>query len=123
MARTRKVPEVTVPTITDEQYKELLAIRLTAMHGFADGTVDEQTMKAARAAIRKARKIRRNEEGSGVLPAYREHLQKLADEKEAAAKARTRKPRVKKEQPVTQPAEPVEPSTEVENDAPAEIAA
>lgn len=123
MARTRKTPEITVPTVTDEQYQELLSIRLAAMHGFADGTVDEATMKTARAAIRKARKVRRTEEGNGVLPAYREHLAKQAAEKEAAAKARTRKPRVKKEQPVTQPAEPVEPSTEVENDTPAEIAA
>lgn len=128
MARTRKTPEVTVPTVTDEQYQELLSIRLAAMHGFADGTVDEPTMKAARAAVRKARKIRRTEEGNGVLPTYREHLQKLAAEKEAAAKARTRKPRAKKQTvtqsaPDTEPVSENEPSPEVENDTPAEIAA
>src|SRR5882724_1308260 len=80
------------PTVTDDKYKELLAIRLLAMHGFEDGSVDAATKNAARKAIRDARKVRALEEKSGVLPAWRAY-----QEAQAAAKvAKPRKPRAKK---------------------------
>lgn len=129
MARSRKTqtPDVTVPTVTDEQYKELLAIRLTAMHGFEAGEVDEATMKLARAAVRKARKVRKAEEANGVLPAYRDHLVKQAEAKSEAAKKAAATRRSRKAQPKTDPQPPAdvnpvenetEPSTET-----AEVAA
>jgi hypothetical protein len=118
MARSRKTatPEITVPTVTDDQYKELLAIRLTAMHGFAEGTVDEATMKLARAAIRKARKVRKAE--AEILEAYREHLAKKAAEAEAAKATRTRKPRTRK--PAEPRVETPEPVVENETETPVE---
>lgn len=126
MARQRKTPEVVTPTVTDAQYKELLAIRLTAMHGFESGEVDQQTMLAARAAVRKARKVRKAEEANGVLSTFREHEEKLAAEAEAKKQARrtARKPRTKK---VTQPATVTEDESDViaapTEIAPAEVAA
>lgn len=93
---TKSQPAITVPTVTDEQYKELLSIRLAAMHGFADGTVDEATKNQARTAVRKARKVRHLEEENGVLPDYREYQAKQVAEAEAKKATRTRKPRVKK---------------------------
>lgn len=117
MARTRKTqtPEIQNPTVTDEQYKELLAIRLTAMHGFDKGEVDEATMKLARAAVRKARKVRKAEEASGVLPAYRQHLLDLETARSEAAKkaAATRKSRRTQPKADTTPeVTPVENETE-----------
>lgn len=124
MARSRKTqtPEITVPTVTDEQYKELLAIRLTAMHGFEAGKVDEATMKLARAAVRRARKVRKAEEASGVLPAYRDHLVKQAEAKSEAAKkaAATRKSRrTTKVEPKAE-TEPAPEVTPAENETPNE---
>lgn len=124
MARTKKSEQtVTVPTVTDEQYKELLAIRLTAMHGFADGTVDEATMKLARSAIRKARKVRKSE--SEILEAYRQHLIAQAEARSAAAKkaASTRKSRKQPTTPVTEPVNENETEVVPETESPAEVAA
>lgn len=93
MARTKKTATLPQPTVTDEQYKELLATRLAAMHGFAEGTVDAETKNAARAAVRNARKVRKNE--AELLEAHRQaELDKAAARSEAAKKAAaTRKAR------------------------------
>lgn len=125
MARTRKTatPEIIVPTVTDEQYKELLAIRLTAMHGFEAGEVDEATMKLARSAVRKARKVRKAEEASGVLPNYRDHLVKQAEERSKAAQKAAATRRSRKAQPKADPEPQVENETPVENAPQSEIAA
>lgn len=87
-------------TVTDEQYQELLAIRLTAMKGFEAGTVDETTMKAARAAVRKARKVRKAE--SEQLEALREQEAKKAAARSEAAKkaAATRANKKQQEVPI-----------------------
>lgn len=83
------------PKVTDEAYKELLEIRLLAMHGFEDGTVDAATKNAARKAIRDARKMRSAEEKSGVLPAWRAYQEKLAAEKAAKPKRSRKAPAAK----------------------------
>jgi hypothetical protein len=90
MARNQKT-QVQQPTVSDEQYKELLDIRLIAMKGFEAGTVDEQTMKAARAAVRKARKVRKAE--AAILEAARQSEAQKAEARKAAAQkaAATRK--------------------------------
>lgn len=93
------------PTVTDEQYKELLAIRLMAMHGFESGDVDAATKNLARKGVRDARKVRSAQEKSGVLPAWRSY-----QEAQAALKvAKPRKPRATKKSatPVVTTPEPV----------------
>lgn len=107
MARTKNGP--VRPTVTDAEYQELLATRLVAMHGYADGTVDTATKNAARAAVRKARTVRKAEEASGVLPAWRDHEAAL----EAAKAAKPRRPRAKK---VTEPEAPVVTDPEVKDE-------
>jgi hypothetical protein len=57
MPRTRKVQV----TISDEAYEEMLAVRLSAKHGFEAGTVTEEELKAAQKAVRDARKVRKQE--------------------------------------------------------------
>lgn len=48
-------------TISDEEYSEMLATRLAAKHGWHEGTVTYEEYMAARAVVRRARKIRRSE--------------------------------------------------------------
>lgn len=72
-------------TISDEEYSELLTVRLAAKHGFEAGTVTEEEYNAARKAVRDARKVRRNE--GAVVENYR---QQSAPQHNAM----TRKPRV-----------------------------
>lgn len=72
------------PTISDEQYKEMLAIRLAAMKGFEKGTVDRDTMLAARAVVRRARKVRNAE--VELLESTRKAEEAKAEARSAAAK-------------------------------------
>lgn len=82
MARKQQT-QVQQPTVSDSQYKEMLAIRLAAMKGYEAGTVDEDTMKAARAMVRKARKVRRNE--AAILEAARQAEEDAKARRSAAA--------------------------------------
>lgn len=66
MARSRKVQV----TISDEEYSELLRIRLAAKHAFEEGTGSESQYDEARAAVRRARKVRRQE--GAVVENYRQ---------------------------------------------------
>lgn len=66
MARARKV----TVTISDEEYSEMLRVRLAAKHGFEAGTVSEEEYNQARAIVRRARKIRKNE--GAVVENYRQ---------------------------------------------------
>lgn len=97
----RKQPTQTIQvTVTDEQYQEFLAIRLAAMKGFEAGTVDEVTMKAARAAVRRARKVRRAE--SAQLEALREQEAQKAEARSQAAKKAAATRASKRQQPQEQ---------------------
>jgi hypothetical protein len=97
------------PTVTDQEYLELLAIRLGAMKGFAKGTVDATTKNLARAAVRKARIVRKDE--AEVISAWNEWEAAEPARKEAEKAAKPRRTRTKK--PVTEASEPVtEPSTD-----------
>ncbi len=94
--RSTKPQAPQTPTITDEQYQELLAIRLAAMKGFDAGTVDAETKNKARAAVRKARTVRKAEAAVittwNAFQAEQEAAKaKAAEEKKAARKPRTRK--------------------------------
>lgn len=110
------------PRVTDAQYTELLAIRLAAMHGFDDGTVDAATKNQARAAVRQARKVRK--EDAEVNATWNAYQEKLAAEKEAAKSARPKRSRAKK---ATVPAtEPTAEATQTDADPvpnPADVAA
>lgn len=123
MTRTRKTTEVTIPTVTDEQYLDLLAIRLGAMKGFAatPQTVDEETKNKARAAVRNARKVRKNE--AAILVAYRQHLDAQAQARSDAAKKAASTRRSRKSTKPT--AEVTTPATggESEQDTPTESVA
>lgn len=66
MARTRKVQV----TISDEEYSEMLRVRLAAKHGFEAGTVSEEEYNQARAVVRNARKVRKAE--GAVVENYRQ---------------------------------------------------
>lgn len=66
MARSRKVQV----TISDEEYSELLQTRLNAKHGFEAGTVTEDEYNETRAAVRRARRIRKSE--GAVVENYRQ---------------------------------------------------
>jgi len=118
MPRTRKSPNTPQrPTVTDSEYADLLAIRLGAMHGFEANppTVSTEAKNQARAAVRNARKVRRAEETSGVLPAWRDHEAKLAKEaeaKKAARPKRTRKPAAAKAE--SEPTAEVTPTVDTE---------
>jgi hypothetical protein len=57
-------------TVSDEEYSELLNLRLTALHGFDAGTVTEEEYEQARAMVRYARKVRRTE--GAVVTNYRQ---------------------------------------------------
>lgn len=57
-------------TVSDEEYSELLRIRLAAKHGFEAETVTEDEYNEARAAVRRARKVRRQE--GAVVENYRQ---------------------------------------------------
>lgn len=108
MARTRKsaTPTVQVPTVTDEQYKGLLSVRLAAMHGFAEGTVDLETKNRARSAVRNARKVRKAE--GAVVETYRQHLVQQAEARSQAAQKAAATRRSRKTQPAQDvPSEPV----------------
>lgn len=96
--RTTKPATPTKPLVTDAEYKELLAIRLEAMHGFEDGTVDAETKNRARAAVRNARKVRKDPDQLALNDAWNAFQQAQAEAKQAAAEARksARKPRAKK---------------------------
>lgn len=48
-------------TVSDEEYSELLRIRLAAKHAFEAGTGSEEEYSQARAAVRSSRRIRRQE--------------------------------------------------------------
>ncbi len=48
-------------TISDEEYSEMLQVRLAAKHGFDEGTVTYEEYMAARAVVRRARKVRKAE--------------------------------------------------------------
>ena len=81
MARSRKVQV----TISDEEYSELLYVRLSAKHAFENGTGSEEEYNQARAAVRKARKVRRAE--GAVVENYRQ-------QSAPQHAAKTRKPQV-----------------------------
>lgn len=66
MARSRKVQV----TISDEEYSELLKYRLAAKHNFENGIGSEEEYAEARAAVRRARRIRRTE--GAVVENYRQ---------------------------------------------------
>lgn len=57
-------------TVSDEEYSELLRVRLAAKHGFENDTVTEDEYNEARAAVRRARKVRRQE--GAVVENYRQ---------------------------------------------------
>lgn len=57
-------------TISDEEYSELLRIRLAAKHAFEAGDGTESELNEARAAVRRARKVRRAE--GAVVENYRQ---------------------------------------------------
>lgn len=63
-------PQYVAVTVSDEEYSELLRIRLAAKHGFENDTVTEDEYNEARAAVRRARKIRRQE--GAVVENYRQ---------------------------------------------------
>lgn len=108
------------PTITDEDYQVLLATRLETGHQFEAGTLDKDTKNLARAAVRKARLVRKAEEVSGVLPAWRAFQQAEAEAKEAAKAARpkrSRKAPAAKTEPTPQP----EVTPQVEDEAGTEV--
>lgn len=96
MARTRKptnAPER--PLVTDDEYLDLLAIRLAAMKGFEAGTVSSEDKNYARAGVRNARKTRKVPTQVALNEAWNAYQTKLAADKEAAKAARpkrTRKP-------------------------------
>lgn len=66
MARARKVQV----TISDEEYSEMLAVRLVAKHEFEAGNITEEEYNAARKVVRDARKVRRAE--GAVVENYRQ---------------------------------------------------
>lgn len=68
-AITSKPQQVQV-AVSDEEYSELLRVRLAAKHGFEAETVTEEEYNEARAAVRRARKIRRQE--GAVVENYRQ---------------------------------------------------
>lgn len=91
---------------TGSDYSQMLAIRLTAMHGNAEGTVDDATKNKARAAVRNARKAIQNAGFS--VDEWRE-LEKAREaalvQPEAPKAATPRKPRTRKvAEPVLDPA-------------------
>jgi hypothetical protein len=57
-------------SVSDEEYSELLEIRLAAKHGFDEGTVTLEEYNMARTAVRRARKVRRSE--GAVVENYRQ---------------------------------------------------
>ena len=57
-------------TITDEEYKGMLEVRLAAKHGFEAGTVTLEQYNAARAQVRRARKVRRQD--GAVVETYKQ---------------------------------------------------
>ena len=57
-------------TVSDEEYSELLNVRLAAKHGFDEGTVTLEEYNMARTAVRRARKVRRVE--GAVVENYRQ---------------------------------------------------
>lgn len=65
----RKSTKVTV-TISDEEYSEMLQVRLAAKHGFEAGTVTQDEYDQARTVVRQARKVRRSE--GAVVENYRQ---------------------------------------------------
>ncbi|HEV2175215.1 MAG TPA: hypothetical protein VGR71_16700 [Nitrospira sp.] len=97
---SRKQSPAIQVTVTDAQYAELLATRLTAMHGFAEGSVDQTTYLAARAAVRRARKVRRVERD--LLESLRAaEVAKAEARKQSAQKAAaTRKANKEQDEPV-----------------------
>lgn len=48
-------------TITDEEYSNMLADRLAAMHAFENGSGTYEAYLATRATVRRARKVRKSE--------------------------------------------------------------
>ncbi len=84
----RSTATATKPTITDEQYKVLLANRLAAMKAFeADPSEDNNTIRlVTRAAVRQARKVR-NGEVEVLESARKAEADKQAGRSAAAKKA------------------------------------
>ena len=70
VAQNTPKPQAVTVTVSDEEYSELLRIRLAAKHGFEAGTVTEDEYNEARSAVRRARKIRRSE--GAVVENYRQ---------------------------------------------------
>lgn len=100
--RPRKTPER--PLITDEEYLDLLAIRLGAMHGFeADPpTVTAEAKNLARKNVRDARKTRKVPVQIALNTAWNAHQEQLAKDaeaKKAARPKRSRKPKQLEEVP------------------------
>lgn len=48
-------------TISDEEYSEMLKVRLAAKHAWEAGEITDEEYSQARAVVRRARKVRRNE--------------------------------------------------------------
>jgi hypothetical protein len=57
-------------TVSDEEYSELLRIRLDAKHAWEADEISDEEYNVARAAVRQARKIRRSE--GAVVENYRQ---------------------------------------------------
>ena len=86
-------------TVTDEEYSELLKVRLAAKHAYEAEKITLEEYNATRAAVRRARKVRKTE--GAVVENYR---QQSAPQHNAM----TRRQAVlaaREEQAVTEPAE------------------
>lgn len=57
-------------TISDEEYSQLLSIRLAAKHDFENELITLDEYNEARSAVRRARKVRRSE--GAVVENYRQ---------------------------------------------------
>jgi hypothetical protein len=105
------------PLVTDEEYLDLLAIRLGAMHGFeADPVrVTAEQKNRARADVRNARKTRKVPAQIALNAAWNAYQEQLAKESEAKKSARPKRTRTPKEKVTEVPAPEVTPEvTETE---------
>ena len=57
-------------TVSDEEYSEMLRVRLAAKHAFEADEISELEYEAARAVVRRARKVRKAE--GAVVENYRQ---------------------------------------------------
>lgn len=65
-----KQPQRVQVTVSDEEYSELLRIRLNAKHAWEAEQISDEEYNEARAAVRRARRIRRSE--GAVVENYRQ---------------------------------------------------